>query len=162
MSNQLWFKELLFQKTRSYRWVSPMMAMSPPYSTESTHVQCGVMQSQKCVHRRQNYFSPATAGHNFHHILLKCKNKCRQFLNSSSLRTAFSKICMRVRFILMLEVYIKIVWVTNTLPMSLASLKGQQAFRQGHITSRFPSPRRWIQWRGKHCLEDHLHSQYLH
>lgn len=93
-----------------------MMAMSPPYWTESTRVQCGVMQSQKyvCTKICTNHFSPAPTGHSFHHILLKCKNKYRQFLKSSSCMAVFSKICMLVRFVLMPEVYIKIIWTTNT------------------------------------------------
>lgn len=66
-----------------------------------------------CIKTCINHFSCAPAGHSFHHILLKCKNKCRQFLNSGSCRIVFSKICMLVSFILMLEVYIKIIWIAN-------------------------------------------------
>lgn len=71
----------------------------------------------------------------------------------------FSKVCMLVRFILMLEVYIKIVWVTNTIYIS-GSFERAAGSSDRAMTSRFSSPRRLIQWIRKHWLEAQLHSQY--
>lgn len=119
---------------------------------------CWLLQSKKhvCTKMCTNHLSPAPAGHSFHHILLKCKKKSRQFLNLSSCRAAFSKICTLVSFILMLKVYIKIMNNKHFL-CQWCLWKGRGQFRQGQISSRFPSPRRWIQWIRNHCLEAQLH-----
>lgn len=78
-------------------------------------------------------------GHCFHHILLKSKNKCWQFLNSSSCRMVFSKICKLVSFILMLEMYIKIIWITNNSCVNDAFERASQIFFHSICACRCPT-----------------------
>lgn len=61
---------------------------------------------------------------------MKCKNKYRQFLKSSSCVMVFSKICMLARFVLMLEVYIKIIWNNKHFLCQWCLWEGSRQFRQ--------------------------------